>query len=201
MNILIIDDHSLFRMGLRTLLKQRLPMPTVLEASSTEEALASSIPSLDLVLLDIQLVGLNGIESIGLLSRKWPTTPVIVLSSSSNPQDAVRALANGAAAFLSKGDTDKQVVQMVKQLLQVDVADKPSDTAMPEAKVAASALTPRQNEVLSLVYEGMSNKAIARRLHVSEFTVRGHVQAIFTLLQVTSRSQAIATARRLGWFE
>ena len=201
MHILIIDDHSLFRTGLRVLLKQRLVAPVVLEANSAQEALACQAQALDLILLDIQMQGLDGLQSIGLLHQKWPATPVVVLSSSLNPQDTDRALASGAVAFLSKADTDKKIVQIISQYMKLKTLSANGESSKDVGAAPLPSLTARQTEVLGLICDGLSNKAIARRLDVSEFTVRGHVQAVFALLQVTSRTQAVAVARRLGWFE
>ena len=201
MQILIVDDHSLFRTGLRLLLKQRLNSPVVLEADSAQQALQCEAPTLDLVLLDIQLPGLNGLDAIGLFQRQWPAAPVVVLSSSLNPQDASRALARGAAAFLSKAETDKKIVQIVAHAMGL-AKRQSGPLAQGEAQASVSpALTPRQQDILGLLCEGLSNKVIARRLALSEFTVRGHVQAVLHVLQVSSRSQAIVAARRVGWFE
>lgn len=201
MDLLIIDDHSLFRTGLRVLLKQRLNAPTIHEAASTLEALEAPPQRLDLILLDIQMQGLNGLQSIGLLHQRWPGTPVVVLSSSLNPQDAQVALQSGAVAYLSKGDTEKKIVHVVTQAIAQMQSEGLADQSPGQKSTAPMTLTPRQFEVLGHICEGLSNKAIARRLQVSEFTVRGHVQAIFNTLQVTSRAQAIVAAQRLAWFE
>jgi len=201
MHILIVDDHSLFRTGLRMLLKQRFKTPAILEASSTQEAIQCNAPELDLILLDIQLQGLNGLDSIALLRGQWPQTPVVVVSSSLDPQDAADALACGAVAFLSKAETDKKIVEIVARVMKLDASPAFSNSASTSDRFNQAALTPRQHEVLGLLCEGLSNKAIAKRLNLSEFTVRSHVQAVFNFLRVTSRSQAIVAARRLGLFE
>ncbi len=201
MHILIIDDHSLFRTGLRMLLKQRFNTPTILEASSTQEAIQCNAPELDLILLDIQLQGLNGLDSIGLLRRQWPQTPVVVVSSSLDPRDAADALACGAVAFLSKAETDKTMVEIVASVLKFDAVAGYANSASTSDRFIKAKLTPRQHEVLGLLCEGLSNKAIAKRMHLSEFTVRSHVQAVFIFLSVTSRAQAIVAARRIGLFE
>ncbi|MDM0039677.1 response regulator transcription factor [Variovorax sp. J22G21] len=198
--ILLIDDHALFRAGLRMVLATGIPDVQVLEAASLEEAMRLPAEPLALVLLDVQLQGLNGLEGIALVQRKWPGVVVVVLSSQAEPQTVRQALARGATAFVSKADTPEHILSMVdKLLLGLPVATLAyagmgagSDAGTPPR------LTPRQCEVLNLVSQGLSNKLIGRRLDLSENTVRGHVQALLAALQVSSRSEAGFVARRSG---
>jgi len=179
-------------------LKQRLTSPVISEAASVLQATALVCPDPDVILLDIQMQGLSGLESIGLLKRRWPQSPVVILSSSLDPQDVVLAIERGAVAFLSKAESDKKIVQVVTDVLAgipIKSAKLPFSDLAQDSKIE---LTPRQAEILGLLCEGLTNKAIARRIHLSEFTVRGHLQAIFSMLAVSSRSKAIVAARRLG---
>ena len=198
MLLMIIDDHSLFRMGLQVILKQRLASPVIMEAESIQHAIALACPAPDVILLDIQMQGLSGLESIGLLKRRWPQSPIVILSSTLNPQDAVLAVERGAVAFLSKAESDKKIVQVITEVLAgkaIEITKPFLAAPVQETKIE---LTTRQAEILGLLCEGLTNKAIATRIHLSEFTVRGHIQSIFSLLGVNSRSQAIVAARRLG---
>lgn len=197
--ILLIDDHSLFRCGLRMVLASAIAELEVQEAASLEEAMRIEMarpPSL--VLLDIQLHGLNGLEGMALVHRRWPNTPVIVLSSEASPQKIQLALERGATAFVSKADPPDRILSVIEQVrLGVPVQRE----AQPRAGQSAAAqplLTPRQSEVLDLVCQGLSNKVIGRRLNLSENTVRGHVQAVLAALQVSSRSEAGFAARQRG---
>lgn len=191
-HILLIDDHALFRSGMRLVLQAGLPGADITEAASLEQAVRAAGPP-SLVLLDIQLQGVNGLEGLGLLKQRWPEVPVLMLSSSSEPETIRLALSRGAAAFFSKADTAEKIIALIRQVL---AGDLPAGTSAPDA--GKPRLTPRQCEVLDLLSEGLSNKAIARRLDLSEFTVRAHVQAVLGVLGVSSRSQATYAARSSG---
>jgi len=152
------------------------------------------------VLLDVQLQGLNGLEGIALVHRKWPGVPVVVLSSQAEAQTVKQALGRGATAFVSKADPPEHILSMVsKLLLGLPVATLAyGGMGAGSEGGAPPRLTPRQCEVLNLVSQGLSNKLIGRRLDLSENTVRGHVQALLAALQVSSRSEAGFVARRSG---
>jgi len=205
--ILLVDDHSLFRCGLRMVLSAAIPDLEVSEAASLEEAMHSPIEPA-LVLLDIQLHGLNGLEGIALVRRKWPQAPVIMLSSDVSPQKVRLAMERGAAAFVSKADPADRILAVISQVRR---GLPPGSDSFPAQSAAADAggggagageqaplLTPRQSEVLDLMCQGLSNKVIGRRLNLSENTVRGHVQAVLAALQVSSRSEAGFAARQRG---
>ena len=204
LRILLIDDHALFRSGMHLVLKAALPHAEVQEAASLEQAVRDPVGPPTLVLLDIQLQGVNGLEGLGLLKQRWPTVPVIMLSSALEPETVRLALSRGAAAFVSKADTAGKIIQVIEQTLNgslpLPASASPNGLSPGPAHHPASKprLTPRQCEVLDLLSEGLSNKAIARRLDLSEFTVRAHVQAVLGLLGVSSRSQALFAARRSG---
>jgi DNA-binding NarL/FixJ family response regulator len=196
LHLLLIDDHALFRSGLRLVLLQGMDDVEVLEAASLEQAVRTTDEPPALVLLDIQLQGVNGLEGLGLLRQRWPQVPVVMLSSIATPDTIAQALARGAAAFVSKGDTPEKIIAVIRHTL-AHLQQTPLAGSAP-AKPSAPRLTPRQCEVLDLLCEGLPNKLIARRLQVSEFTVRGHVQAVLGLLGVNSRSQATFAARQNG---
>jgi DNA-binding NarL/FixJ family response regulator len=202
LHLLIVDDHALFRSGLRLVLMDGFPGVTVSEAASMEQAVRVTSEPPDLVLLDIQLQGVNGLEGLGLLRQRWPQVPVVMLSSIVEPDTIAQALSRGARAFVSKGDTADRIIDVIRQTLrEPQRPDEPAHrlgagTEPHNADPAQPRLTPRQCEVLDLLCEGLSNKVIARRLELSEYTVRGHVQAILGLLGVTSRSQATFAARQ-----
>jgi len=192
--VLVIDDHALFRSGLEMVLASGIEGLQVGQAASLEEVMRGGDPAPGLVLLDIHLKGLNGLEGLALLRRKWPRTPVVMVSSDDTPDTVREAMERGAAAFVSKDDTADSIVSVIEPLLR----GAPPAQLRPVAAAEAHRLTPRQCEVLDLMCQGLSNKAIGRRLALSENTVRGHVQATLAFLQVSSRSQAAFAARRLG---
>ncbi len=190
--ILLIDDHALFRSGLSMVLRSDIANVQVLEASSMEEAMRNPMDAPDALLLDIQLQGLNGLDGIALLKRKWPQTPIVMLASDATQDTMRRALERGATAFISKAEATGKILAIIRQVLCGETAaEKPVEKEAPR-------LTPRQSEVLDLLCQGLSNKVIGKRLGLSENTVRWHVQALLAFLQVASRSEAAYAARRSG---
>lgn len=189
--ILLIDDHAMFRAGLHMVIDMALTEACVFEATSVEDALKTAPPELDIVLLDIKLNGSSGIEGIALVQRQWPAAPVLMLSSQDEPETTRLALARGAAAFMSKAETPEKIIDVIGQLLRGDFAPA---KAMPHGP--AKQLTPRQREVLALLHQGLSNKLIARKLALSDNTVRRHVQDILEYFQVVNRSEAVFAARQ-----
>ncbi|CAN7434698.1 MULTISPECIES: response regulator [unclassified Variovorax] len=199
--ILLIDDHALFRCGLRMVLAAGIADLEVAEAASLEEAMRSPMEGPALVLLDIQLHGLNGLEGIALVKRKWPEAAVVILSSDVAHHNVRLALERGALAFVSKAEPADKILAVIDQLRRgLPVVPASSSMLVPagEADASRQLLTPRQSEVLDLMCQGLSNKVIGRRLNLSENTVRGHVQAVLAALQVSSRSEAGFAARRRG---
>lgn len=191
--ILLIDDHSLFRAGIAMVLANGLQAVEIHQAASLEQALRSSDVAPTLILLDVQLQGLSGLEGIGLLLRKWPATRIVVVSAYDMPDRIEQARERGAVGFLSKTENPERLLHNVQMLLRDEAAPmEVSGTKNP------ASLTPRQLEVLDLLSQGLSNKMIGRRLSLSEHTVRGHVQATLAALSASSRSEAVFVARRQG---
>lgn len=192
-HILIIDDHDLYRSGLRAALGASMPNAEIFEAGSIDAAIRGTPDKLDAIVLDFRLPGLNGVEGITLLRKKWPLIPVLMLSSQNDPETVGLALERGAAGFVSKADAADKIVASIKHILRGKFT-----APLPESETTLPRLTPRQCEVLDLLCQGMSNKLIARRLLLTENTVRVHVQAVLSYLQVSSRSEAIFAARSRG---
>lgn len=199
-SILIVDDHALFRSGLRLVLGADLTDAQIIEASSIHEALYDTLAAPTIILLDIELNGLNGLDGIALLKRAWPQAAIVMLSSDTSAATAQLAMRLGAAAFVTKAETAKKILAIVHELL--DQKNNPhavKTTSIHDINSNASAqLTARQYEVLDLLCRGMSNKVIARELGCAENTVRGHVQAILTFFKVASRSEAVYAAKLQG---
>jgi DNA-binding NarL/FixJ family response regulator len=192
--ILLIDDHALFRAGLRLLLGSSIPEAEVVEAGSLGEALGREMAPPGVILLDIKLPDLNGMEGIAVLKRCWPSAPVLILSSCDAPETEREAHARGAAGFISKAETADRMVDLVRRSLRGQLAA--SEAA--NGGASTRSLTQRQAEVLAFLGQGLSNKLIARRLSLSENTVRRHVQDILEHFQVASRAEAVYAARRQG---
>jgi DNA-binding NarL/FixJ family response regulator len=194
-NILLIDDHAVFRAGMALLLRTSLQEAQVLEAKALDDALHGEMDAPDVVVLDVLLNGLNGLDGIALLKRKWPNAPIILLSSDAAPEKVKTGLARGAVAFLSKEESADTVLATIRQALQLNDA---VPFAQDKATASPPRLTPRQSEVLDLLCQGLPNKAIGRKLGLTENTVRWHMQAVLDILQVSTRSEAIYEARRQG---
>lgn len=196
--ILIIDDHDLFRTGLNMILKQDDRIETVLEAGSVMEALDHKQSDIDLIFSDIQMPGLNGLEGIKVLKENFADVPVIMLSASHATDDMREALDTGAEGFLPKSSSAKMIIDAIVLVLN-GTQCFPEDKDLTKEKNVNKApedLTARQLQVLSLLCEGKSNKVIARELGLSENTVRVHVSAILSILDVSSRSEAILVAQK-----
>jgi DNA-binding NarL/FixJ family response regulator len=192
--ILLVDDHAMFRTGLSLVIKSAIPDAAIFGANSLDEAMSVDADTMDIVVLDIQLQGLSGLECVPMIKRKWPSVPVLMLTSHTETQNVRLAMARGAAAFISKAETADTITDTICKLLSGDGCT-PSLTPAPAPK---RALTPRQCEVIDLMHQGLSNKLIARRLNLSDNTVRRHVQDILEFFAVSSRTEAVFMARRQG---
>lgn len=159
-----------------------------------EQALLCPCDTIDLLLLDVQLEGLSGLEGIALLKDKWPKAKVLMVSASQDAKVKEQAFALGAQGFIYKAETSQRLLEQVVETL----ADRLPRNVPASLENRAFKLTPRQCEVLDLLCQGLSNKMIGRRLELSKNTVRGHVQATLSALQVSSRSEAAFVARRRG---
>lgn len=187
--ILVIDDHALFRSGISTMLMNALGRVLTLETDTVEDALALADVDPALVLLDIQLQGVSGLEGIASLRRHWPISPIIVVSGLDTPSIVADALKRGAAAFLSKSERPEHMVSLVRNLLGSTVSgrDRPPDEH--------ATLDARSTALLNLHAQGLSNKVIGRRLGLPEYIVRGHVQALQTRFG-TFRSEASGSRQK-----
>jgi DNA-binding NarL/FixJ family response regulator len=211
MKILIADDHELFRDGLRHVLLQLDESVSVVEASDYPQALvqAEAEPDISIVLLDLGMPGMPWSEGLQALRDKLPSTvPVIVLSASDDRRHVLQAVNLGAAGFIPKTSSSRVMLSALKLVLSGGVylppalLDQSPDHSYGEGTHggdgAASFLTPRQREVLTLLGQGKSNKEIARVLQLAEGTVKLHVTAILKALNVNNRTRAVVAASQLG---
>ncbi|SDN03228.1 DNA-binding response regulator, NarL/FixJ family, contains REC and HTH domains [Methylobacterium phyllostachyos] len=190
--ILIIDDHALFRSGIVSMLSTAFDTIPIFDSPSLHDALTLVAVVPTIILLDIQLPGISGLEGMGLLRQRWPAARIVIVSALDLPNTVDTAVAQGACAFLSKADRPDRMMTVLREILHQ------SAVAPPVGTILWPSLTPRQAEVLSLVGRGLSNKMIGRRLGLSEHTVRGHVQGLLAALGVTRRSEAVFKAQQLG---
>jgi len=144
-----------------------------------------------LVLLDIKLNGSSGLEGIGHIKRRWPAVPILMLSSHDEPETTRLALARGATAFMSKAEAPEKIMDVIAQLLR-GALPQPEPSIHHDSKN----LTPRQRQVLELLHGGLTNKVIARKLALSDNTVRRHMQEILKYFKVATRAEAVLAARQ-----
>ena len=200
---LIIEDHPLFRAALVHLVRATLPDIEPVAANSAEAGLklSATLSNIRLILLDPGLPGMNGAEAIAALSRALPAAELIAVSASEDRRDAMAALRAGARVFVSKAVSTEILGELLQRVLAGGVTAPQWIT--PQGANAleedpALTLTQRQREILSLLAQGHSNKEIGLRLDLAEITVKTHVSAIFRVLNVANRTQAVLAARRLG---
>ncbi|MGY0195676.1 response regulator [Leptothrix sp. BB-4] len=200
--VLLVDDHGLFRAGLKLLLERHPALNLqVLEAGSIDEAvsLLRLESSIELVLLDIRLPGLSGLAGLQQIRQAHPAARVAMLSGEISPPIIDEALSRGADGFIPKSSRPEVVHAAVAALLE-------GRRHFPMVEGTGSAgthtdnlrLTPRQLEVLRLLAEGLTNKVIARRLGLSENTVRVHVAATLSWFGCSTRMEAVHLARQRG---
>lgn len=192
--ILLIDDHAMFCSALRMLLAAGIPDIEISGVTSLDAAMQDTQPCVDLVLLDINLKGLNGIEGIALLKRKWPLARIFMLSSQDDPKTVSEAFSRGADGFISKAETAENIITSINQILLGQFSPALPETDSPEQR----RLTPRQLEVLNLMHQGLPNKLMASQLSLSEHTVHRHVQAVLDYFGATNRVEALFAARNQG---
>lgn len=221
MKILVVDDHALIRTALRGVLGELDHDVTMLEAGDCRSAfdLIETHPDLDLVLLDLSLPGMHGLAALEELRTRHPALPVVVLSSANDRASVTQALDQGAMGYIPKLSTNEVLVSALRLVLSGGIYIPPEILARwapqpapdeetvttlaarsgPHPRVPADlGLSERQAQVLRLLLQGRSNKLICRDLDLAESTVKNHVTLILKALNVTTRTQAVIAAARMG---
>ena len=204
--IYIVDDHELVRFGLRAAIDSEDDMTVVGEASSGEQALDGiEAAEPDLVLLDLRMPGIGGVETCRRLTERWPDVRVVVLTSYDDDDEVFGVLTAGAVGYLMKDTSPEALVQAVR-----GVADGQTvlDSGVARRVIHAGgsgspavdlpSLSGREADVLALMARGYSNRRIARELWISEPTVKSHVSHILRKLKAPDRTGAVVEAARLG---
>lgn len=200
MKLLVIDDHPLMHEALRLVLSSVSPGAEILGAQDLQAGLdiATRTERIDLVLLDLGLPGCSGVDALVRFRAAHPQVPVVVISGSSDRASVLSALDLGAMGFIPK-TAPREVLLAALQRIAAGGIYVPAETAAESAPRDGSVeLTGRQREVLQLLLQALPNKLIARRLEISDNTVKLHVRAVFAALGVHSRTEAVIAASRLG---
>jgi NarL family two-component system response regulator YdfI len=204
--VLIVDDHLVVREGLHTILEVSGDIEPVGEAANGAEAvrLVGEL-SPDVVLMDLRMPGMDGIEAIQQIKARYPVVEIVILTTYDDDEYIVQGLRAAARGYLLK-DTGRQALFEAiraaargESLLPSAVVDKVLAHLGSPRPVAAGSLSEREQEVLALLAEGASNKEVSLRLQITERTVKAHVTSIFNKLGVNSRAEAVAVALRQGF--
>jgi DNA-binding NarL/FixJ family response regulator len=208
LRIVLADDHPLFRHGLRQLLEQVGGHVVVAEAGDGEQALAAvAATGPDVVVMDLTMPRLSGLEATRRVAREHPGTAVLVLTMNEDDASVFAALRAGARGYVLKGCDGTEFLRAVRAVAEGEALFGPAVAARiagflaggpPTAREAFPELRAREREVLDLLAAGHSNAQIAARLYLSPKTVKNHITAIFDKLQVADRAQAIVAAREAG---
>jgi len=210
--ILVVDDHPLFRQGVRFFLESIPEITLVKEAGNGIEALKIlTEDTIHLVLLDLQMPVMDGVELTQQIKAQFPTVKVLVLTSFAGWEKVYPSLQAGADGYLLKDASPDRLSAAIQAVMTGGHYFEPQVTAAllnllqqeetDQHGLNAEELSQREMEVLSLITEGLGNKEIAARLFISEKTVKTHVANILGKLQVKSRTQAALYASKMGWFE
>jgi len=211
MKVLLIDDHELFRDGMRYVLTKLDKNTQIFDAGSYEDALPiiNTHQDLDLVLLDLGLSGLSDTDALKALRLELPSTPVVIISSNDDGNKVQEILDLGAQGYIPKSTKAEVLISSLKLVLSGGIYIPPEILLRMDKKnesnvsvndeIVETPLTPRQFEVLGKLTHGLSNKEISTQLNMAEPTVRVHVAAIFKALDVSNRTKAVHLAIQKGW--
>jgi len=215
MRILIVDDHALIREALRNVLRELDGSVAIREAGSAQEATAllDQDSDCDLIVLDLGLPDRDGFTVLAELRERFPATSIVVLSAFNDYANVTKALDLGAFGFIPKSGSREVMLSALRLVLAggiyipPDILN-PAKVGSPIPSAAAGqqgpsphdlGLTERQVDVLALMMQGKSNKAICRTLDLAEPTVKKHVTAVLHVLNVTNRTEAVIAVANLGW--
>ena len=209
--VLVVDDHDLFRRGLMEVLEEESDLKVIGEARNGQEAIDRVAElSPDIVFMDLNMPGQNGIETTAFLTQEWPDLKVLVLTVSEEAADLYSALKVGARGYVLKISSPQEIIDALRQVHQgwvvvspamaprfLSELGQPDDTSLPVG-TGETRLTLREQEILRLVARGLSNSQIGDELMVSENTVKSHVKNILGKLHMKNRSEAANYAGRVG---
>lgn len=210
--ILIVDDHDLFREGLTGIIQSQNDLTVVGEAHDGLEAVVKAKElKPDLVLMDVQMPGLDGLEATKLIKDSSTETVIVMLTVRDDDEKLFEAIKNGASGYLLKTIRSKELLSMLRGALNGEAAITPAiagrvlsefqrmrNQIPPKGSIDVETLTARETEVLGLVSQGESDKEIAGNLSISVHTVKSHVRNVLAKLQVNTRHEAAIVAKHRG---
>lgn len=197
--ILVVDDHFVVRMGVCASLNVEPDMRVVAEAGDSAEALAAyrqHHPTL--VLMDVRLPGMDGIETTSAILNEFPGAHILMLSTHAVEEEIYRSLQSGAAGYILKSAMREHLLSAIRMVSKGERYVDPSVASALAARVSHRSLTARELEVLRMVAKGLSNKEIAAALNIAEITVKQHVSHVLEKLDVKDRTQAATEALKRG---
>jgi two-component system, NarL family, response regulator len=199
MRIMIIDDHPVVRAGLASMLSTQPDIDVVASASSGEEALALlDTIAPDVILMDLRMPGMSGLDAMRLINSRLDPPRIIVLTSYDTDEDIYQCVGAGAHGYILKDAPQDRLLEAIKvvknkgRYFPADIASRLTE------RMARSNLTPREHQVLQLVAKGCTNKEIGRAFGISDNTARNHVNSIIEKLEVSDRTEAATIAMRQG---
>jgi len=197
--VLVVDDHPVVRMGLGSMLDSQDGIKVVGKVASGADALASvNSTHPDVVLMDLRMPEMDGVDAIVALRAADPGIKILVLTNYQMDEDIFNALQAGALGYLVKSAPQEEVVKAIRAVDQRKVFVSPAIAAKLAERISRSALSSRESEVLKLVARGLTNKEIGSILFISDKTVRNHVVSVMDKLQAKDRTEAVTIAIRKG---
>jgi DNA-binding NarL/FixJ family response regulator len=205
LRILLVEDQTLMRQGLKTILNLEPGLQVVAEAVDGESGMRKALELRpDITLMDVQMPGMNGVEATQAICAAWPQARVIILTTFDREDYVYQGIRAGAVGYLLKDTPAEELVATIRRVhagepfIQPEIASRMLRDLVHPAASPLEPLTEREREVLVLLAQGMSNKAIAGRLVLTEGTVKNHVSNILGKLQAENRTQAAEIARKYG---
>ena len=199
LQILVVDDHFMVRMGLSSSLNAESDMRVIAEAGNGDDALAAyrqHRPSL--VLMDVRLPGMSGAEAVAAITREFPDALILMLSTHSGEEEIYRSLQAGARGYILKSALREELLRAIREVRDGKRYLDPTVAPLLAERLAHRSLTTRELEVLKMVAKGMGNKEIAASLSIAEVTVKLHVSHVLEKLNVKDRTEAATAALKRG---
>ena len=197
--LVIVDDHPVVREGLAAMCNRRPDLTVVAEAENGEQAVAAVLEHRpDVVLMDLRMPVLGGVDAIGTIRAKWPEARIVVMTTFDGDEDIFRALQAGARAYLLKDTPREEIVDAIRAVHAGQKRIPPEIASRLADRLTAEPLTERELAVLKQIVAGQSNKEIGAALGIAEGTVKVHVNSLLSKLGVEDRTQAVTEALRRG---